>query len=105
MSDKNQNVKEIIVYRVKTNEVDDFTKNGLDQLRSFAQGQPGMKKHTTFRSVKNQDVFVDFVSWDSLEQAEAAVAKMDELSKSEEVQRMMQSFEKVEFFDHFKLVP
>lgn len=62
-------------------------------------------KHTTFRSLKNQDIFVDFVSWDSLANAEAAVAKMDELSKSEEMQGMMQSFEKVEFFDHFKMMP
>jgi len=105
MSENNQEVKEVIIYRVKPDQAESFAQEGIEGLRTFASNQPGMQRHISFRSIKQPDVFVDFVSWDSLENAEAAVAKMDELSKSDEMQDMMATFEKVEFFDHFKLVP
>ena len=54
------------------------------------------------RSAKDDSLFIDFVEWDSLESAERAAAQLDEKAKAGEMPLMAQTFERVEFFDHFK---
>ena len=95
-------VKEVVIYRIKPNQTETFVNQGLDELRNCAASFEGMIKHDTLVSAKDESVFIDLVEWDSLESAEKAAVQLDAKTKAGELPLMAQTFERVEFFDHFK---
>lgn len=101
---ESKTVKELVVYRIKPDQVTNFLDKGLTELQSCVSGFPGMLGHKTLRSAKDHSIFVDWVEWDSLSSAEKASEKMDSKMKNGELPVMVASFEKVEFFDHFNSI-
>lgn len=99
---KSNTVKEVVVYRIKPNQKETFINRGLDELRNCAASFKGMIKHDTLISAKDEGVFIDLVEWDSLESAEKAAVQLDAKTKAGELPLLAQTFERVEFFDHFK---
>ena len=97
-----KSIKEVVVYRIKPNQTQAFIDKGLDELRTCASGFRGMLRHDTLVSAKDSRLFIDLVEWDSLESAEKASVQLDAKAKAGERPLMTQTFERVEFFDHFK---
>ncbi len=97
-----KSIKEVVVYRIKPNKTDTFLDKGLQEISACVNGFAGMIKHETLVSAKDKGVFVDLVEWESLEAAENAASQLDAKTKAGELPLMAMTFERVEFFDHFK---
>ena len=99
---KTNSIKEVVVYRIKPNQTEVFLKKGLAELSNCVAGFNGLIKHDTLVSTKDDGVFIDLVEWESLEAADSAAAQLEAKTKAGELPLMNQTFERVEFFDHFK---
>lgn len=101
---ESKTIKEIVVYRIKPDQVSNFVENGLKELQTCVSGFNGVLSYNTLRSAKDHLIFVDLVEWDSLSNAEKASKQMESKMKNGELPLMVASFEKVEFFDHFNSI-
>ena len=104
MSNTERTVREIVIYKIKADHVDSFPEKVLPEMRAFVMNCPGIMSYQSFKANKNHGIVADIVEWDSLEVAEAAAAEMKKRSEAGEFPEMAAAFEKVEFFDHFKLI-
>ena len=99
-----EHIKEIVIYRIKPQRSKDFMEKGLPELRQIAKGFTGMVSHTTHQCVGQPELFIDVVEWESLHYEEEAAKQMDAKMKAGEAPNMIDTYEKTEFFNHFKII-
>lgn len=92
-------IHELVVYKIKSEHRDNF-----DQILNFARNHiaqfPGIVEYQTLRSKENDLVFMDLVTWNSLEEALAAAKQVETMP---EMIPFMSAFEEIKFMDHFEL--
>ena len=93
-------VYELVVYRIK-NDYKDQYQEALSAARKFVQKQPGLITYQTFRSTENNTLFMDLVTWNSLEEALRAAKKVEQ---AEEMADFMKAFEEIKFMEHFESI-
>lgn len=93
---KNQ-VVEVVLYQVNPEADKGFIAQGVNQeLATFE----GFISRQTFQSFKDENLLLDWVVWESLEQAQAAAQT---LPQKESLAPFMQSITKVAFMEHFEV--
>ncbi|WP_162555790.1 antibiotic biosynthesis monooxygenase family protein [Reichenbachiella versicolor] len=100
----NEQVLELVVYKIKKDQIKNFQQELLQHMRDLMKNMEGMIEYKTFSSVSEDGVFVDQVRWEDLECAELASAKVKLLEKEEPFASIFGSFEEVKFFQHLKKV-
>ncbi len=96
---KNTMVYELVVYKIKPEYADSYD-DVLEEAREHILAFPGMIQHQTFRSSEDELIFMDLVKWNSLEEAQNAAKKLEQMK---ELAPFMASFEEIRFMDHFEL--
>lgn len=104
MSDTNQSVKEIVLYKIKPDYIESFSEKVLPEMKAFVAEQSGLLNYQSMRAMKQEGYMADIVDWDSIESAEAAAAEIKTRMEAGKMPQMTAAFDKVEFFDHFKLI-
>lgn len=93
---KNQ-VVEVVLYQVNSDADKSFIVEGVSQELTDFEGFISRK---TFQSFKDENLLLDWVIWESLEQAKEAAQV---LPQKESLAPFMQSINKVEYFEHFEM--
>lgn len=96
---RNNEVIELVVYKVKAEHKSDF-QGVLDDARQHIMEFSGMLEYRTFRSAKNERLFIDMVRWNNLENALEAAQKAEKMT---ELAPFFSVFEEIKFMDHFEL--
>ncbi len=104
MSDTNQSVREIVLYKIKPDYIESFSEKVLLEMKAFVEGQSGLVNYQSMRAMKQEGYMVDIVDWDSMESAEAAAAEIKAQMEAGKMPNMTAAFDTVEFFDHFKSI-
>jgi|GEM_PF-1760224 len=104
MSDTNQSVREIVLYKIKPDYIESFSEKVLPEMKSFVARQKGLINYQSMRAMKQEGYMVDLVDWDSIESAIAAATEIKTQMEAGNMPHMTAAFDKVEFFDHFKLI-
>jgi len=93
---KNQ-IVEMVLYKVKPQTNLNFVSQKVNrELSKFS----GFVSRQTFQSCEDKGTLLDWVIWESLEQAQKAA---QELPQIKSLAYFMQNIEKVDFFDHFEI--
>lgn len=105
MSNTNNAVKEVVLYKLKPAYVKGYAEKLLPLLQDFLTSQKGFLNHQALSAIKQEGYMMDLVEWENLASAEAASAEWEKRTKQEgDLSGMTAAFEKVEFFDHFKSI-
>jgi quinol monooxygenase YgiN len=91
------NVVELVVYKIKADKMDSFPAI-LDSVRNELSKMKGFISYSTYLSNKTERKFIDFVLWDTMENALEG-AKL--FSKLPEVKPFAECFEENIMFEHF----
>ncbi len=102
MSNMNETVEEVVLYKVNTAYTEKYAETVLPLLQKFLKNQDGFLAHKTLGAIKQDGYMLDLIEWSSLSAAEAASAEWKKRTESGEFAEVLAAFEKVEFFDHFK---
>ena len=101
MKDK---ILELVVYRIKPNQIKQYQTETLNKIRELIKNFQGMLNYATYYSVAEEGLFVDQVEWENLECAEFAAARIKELQREEPFSNYLSAFEEVIMFHHLKHV-
>ena len=99
-----ENVFELVVYKIKDDKINHFTSKGLDEFRAFIQQFDGLIKPQTYSSNKEEGVFMDIVHWESSAHALKAAEAFKELEKDPKHAEMLGVFEEIRMFEHFSFL-
>ena len=97
-------VLELVVYKVKGDQLEKFESETLFKLRNIIESFAGFVKYDTFSSVEEDGVFADYVLWENLESARFAAEKIKSLENEEPYASIFGSMEEIKIFQHFKAV-
>ena len=75
-------VLELVVYKIHNEFIENFANNQLELFRECVMGFEGVISYTTYKSHKENGVFVDLVEWNTLGDAQSAAAKVGELNST-----------------------
>lgn len=95
---------ELVVYKIKPDQIKNFEENKLQELRHVIQHFEGVIQYETFSALNEEGLFVDQVEWEDLACAERAASKIKILEKDEPFASIFGAFEEVKLFQHFKKV-
>ncbi len=95
---QDKKIVEIVVYKVNKDHKGNL-KNAIDQARSAVYDMPGFVSYQTFRSMDKELIYMDYVIWESLEEAKAAAAKVPQLKEFAE---FGQAIEDIVVMDHLE---
>lgn len=98
-------VVELVVYRIKPDAKAEYVDNAIERFRRMVMAFEGFQRYDFYEGCREQNLFMDFVVWDTLEHAEAAakaVKAVKEIQKAPEYASYLEAFEKLEVFAHFK---
>ena len=95
-------IAEVVIYKIKPNTTEKYATEIIDFFRKLIMSFDGFISYEFFQGCKNNSIFMDLVLWDSLENAEIAALKVKEIQKEADFKEYIDSFEKVEIFNHFK---
>ncbi len=101
---KTKPIKEVVAYRIKSDQVEQFLQNGLPEMRQCVTGFKGSGLYQNFQSADDPQLFIDLVEWDNLENAKKAAKLMEARMMAGEMPNMTAAFEKIEFSGHFNLL-
>ena len=91
------NVMELVVYKIKADKMENFP-TILESLRTELSKMKGFISYSTYLSNKTERKFIDFVLWDTIENALDG-AKL--FSKLPEMKPFAECFEENILFEHF----
>ena len=95
-------VIELVVYRVKLDAKASYVDDAIEQFRRMVMEFEGFRRYDFHEGCRAENLFMDFVVWDTLEHAEAAAKAVKEIQKAPEFASYLGAFEKLEIFAHFK---
>lgn len=91
---------EMIVYKVKADKVNNKALL-VETVNDIVKKFDGFVARTVHQDEKDETIFMDYVTWESLEQAHAAMKKMEQ---TPEIMPFMQAIEKIEVMKHFEII-
>ena len=91
---------EMVVYKVKTEKVNDKILL-VETVNNIIKNFDGFISRTVHQDEKDPAIFMDYVTWESLEQAHTAMKTMEQ---TPEIMPFMQAIERVEVMKHFEVV-
>ena len=97
-----KHIAELVVYRIKSKATEKYVTEAIDYFRKLVMSFNGFVSYQFFQGCRDNQIFMDLVLWDSLENAEMASKKVKIIQKGEGFKDYIESFEKVEIFNHFK---
>ena len=97
-----KHIVELVVYKIKSEETEKYTTEIINSFRKLVMSFDGFISYHFFQNCQDSQMFMDFVLWDSLENAELAAKKVKEIQKGDDFKDYLKSFDKVEIFNHFK---
>ncbi|MFY0594136.1 antibiotic biosynthesis monooxygenase family protein [Roseivirga sp.] len=100
MSNSKSTVKELVLYKVKAEHLQDYTTEVLPELKAFLTSQKGFIAHECLKAMANDGHLVDLVVWENMEAAKTSAAEWERRTKLGDFSNMISAIEKVEFFDH-----
>lgn len=98
LKEQDSRIVEIVIYKVNQDHQGNL-KQAIDQARSAVYGMPGFVSYQTFKSMDKEQMYMDYVTWESLEQAKAAAAKVTQLK---EFASFGQAIEDIVVMDHLE---
>lgn len=93
-------VVELVMYKVRPESVENHALL-IDQVNDAVSKFPGFQSREVHQHPEDPHLFVDYVKWDSLEQAQEAAAHMP---KIEALSPFMAAIEEVKSMQHFTLL-
>ena len=97
-------ILELVVYKIKPEATEKYKTDTIDFFRKLIKAFDGFISYEFFQSYRDNEIFMDLVSWNTIENAELAAKKVKEIQKGIEFKDYIESFEKVEVFNHFKFI-
>ena len=101
MKDKKY-IVEVVVYKIKPETTEKYATEIIDFFRKLVMSFDGFISYEFFQSCRDEQTFMDLVLWDSLKNAEIAAKRVKEIQKGKEFKDYIESFDKVEIFNHFE---
>lgn len=97
-------IAELVVYKIKPEAEKKYITVIIDHFRKLVMSFDGFISYEFFQSCRDSLTFMDLVLWDTLENAENAAKKVKEIQHDKSFKDYIESFEKVEIFNHFQLL-
>lgn len=96
-----ESATEVVIYKISAEKVGDY--EAISKLpESFLQKQEGFISRKIYRDLKNPQIFLDIVEWESLEAGEKAAQNLE---KDEALLPFLQATEEVISFSHYQSYP
>ena len=99
-----EQVLELVMYKVKADQIKNFEESKLHQLRDLIKEFEGLISYETFGEVNEEGLYVDQVLWRDLGCATRAAEKVKLLENDEPFASIFSVFEEMKFCQHFKKV-
>ncbi len=99
--EKTNEIVELVVYTIKPEMNTIYINTAIEAFRELVMSFEGFISYEFYQSSRNENVFMDYVRWSSLECAEEAAKQVKILQKAPEYQEYLASFESLEIFNHF----
>eukprot|EP00039_Didymoeca_costata_P024271 m.9829 g.9829 ORF g.9829 m.9829 type:complete len:99 (+) comp4142_c0_seq1:291-587(+) len=93
-------IVEMVVYKVKAESISNL-KLLVDQVNESLSQFPGFQSREVHQDTEDQSLFMDYVKWDTLEQAQDAAAKMENIPA---MAPFMAAIEEVQSMRHFTML-
>lgn len=97
-------VVELVVYKIKSEVSSIYVESIIDEFRELVASFEGFISYDVYRCSRDENVFMDFVKWETLELAEEAARKVKVYQQESKFSEYLASFESVEIFNHFDLL-
>ena len=94
-------IVELVVYRIKPEMQDAYVTEAIEVFRKMVMKFDGFIRYDFYQNAKDANLFMDFVQWQTLEQAEAAAEAVKSIQQAPEFAGYLAAFEKLEMFSHF----
>lgn len=104
MSNIKSKVREVVLYKVKTDHLKDYQEKVLPKLKLFLNDQKGFVHHECMLATMQEGYMIDVIAWENMEAAKASAAVWKQVTEAGEFADMVAAIEKVDFFDHLKVV-
>jgi len=78
-----------------------YANTAIEKFRKLVMSFGGFISYEFYQSSRNENVFMDYVRWSSIECAEEAAKQVKILQKTSEYKEYLDSFESLEIFNHF----
>ena len=96
-----ESATEVVIYKISAEKVGDY--EAISKLpESFLQKQEGFINRKIYRDLKNPQIFLDIVEWESLEAGENAAKNLE---SDEALLPFLQATEEVISFSHYQSYP
>ena len=99
--EKSNEIIELVVYTIKPEMNAIYVNSAIEKFRQLVMSFEGFISYEFYQSSRNENVFMDYVRWSSLECAEEAAKQVKILQKSPEYKEYVDSFESLEIFNYF----
>ncbi len=100
----NTQILELVIYKIKPDQIRHFQAIQLKQFRDLIQNMEGLLSYETYSAMSEDGLFVDQVEWEDLACAERAAAKIKILENEEPFASIFGAFEEIKICNHFKKV-
>ncbi len=97
-------VLELVVYKVKADQLDKFNTETRFKLKNIVESFPGFVRFETYSSMDERGWFADQVIWETIEAARFAAEKIESLQDQEPYSAIFGAVEEIKIFQHFKAV-
>ena len=104
MKEEQMEVVELVVYKIKPDLNENYVNVAIEVFRKLVMGFDGFISYDFYRSSRDENCFMDYVRWSSLEFAEEAARQVKLAQKAPEYKEYLEAFETLEIFNHFGLV-
>jgi len=95
-------IVELVVYKIKPAVTENYKTEVINFFRKLVMSFDGFISYQFFQCCRDKQIFMDLVLFDSLKNAEIAAKKVKEIQKGKEFKNYIESFERVEIFNHFE---
>lgn len=95
---QDEKVIEVVIYKVNPDHQENLA-HAIDKARSVVHNMPGFVSYQTFRSMDKEFIYMDYVTWESLEEAKSAAAEVTQL---QEFAEFGQAIEDIVVMDHLE---
>jgi hypothetical protein len=102
--DNNRKTVKLVVYKIKPQFSEKYVSEIIELFRKEVMLFEGFISFAFFQGCIDKYTFMDFVFWDSLENAESASEKVKHIQQNENFKEYINAFEKVEIFTDFNLL-
>lgn len=102
--EKSNDIVELVIYTIKPEMNSIYVNTAIEKFRKLVMSFDGFISYEFYQSSRSENVFMDFVRWESLEFAEKAAKQVKILQQASEYKDYLDSFESLEIFNHFNKV-